>query len=164
MPLEIVLKGELKAVCLTCHESQGQELTVNPSKHADVACNFCHAEKHGVIPDCTKCHKPHSADMTQADCGTCHKAHKPLELAYGPKVPSLQCAACHDEAYGQLAASKAKHQTLACVYCHANKHKTVPQCSDCHGTPHAPGMHKRFPKCGECHNIAHDLNNWAEKK
>ncbi len=162
-PLEITLKGELKAVCLTCHEGPGKDLAANPSKHAEVACNFCHAEKHGVIPECVSCHEPHSKQMTQADCKTCHQAHKPLALTYGKEVPSAQCAACHDQAFGLLMASKTKHRDLSCVACHASKHKTVPQCADCHGLPHAEGMHKKFPQCGDCHNIAHDLNNWSGK-
>jgi predicted CXXCH cytochrome family protein len=160
-PLEITLKGELKAVCLTCHEGPGKDLAANPSKHTEVACNFCHADKHGVIPDCISCHEPHSKQMTQADCKTCHQAHKPLALTYGTTVPSVQCAACHDQAFALLNASQTKHRDLACVACHADKHKMVPQCADCHGQPHAAGMHQKFPQCGDCHNIAHDLNNWA---
>jgi predicted CXXCH cytochrome family protein len=163
-PLDITLKGELKEVCLTCHADQGKELVAAPSKHAQVSCNFCHADKHGAIPDCTECHKPHSDKMTKADCKSCHQAHMPLTLTYGANVPSIQCAACHGQAFAQLQASPAKHRDVACVTCHANKHKTVPQCSDCHGTPHAEGMHKRFPKCGDCHNTAHDLNNWPAKQ
>ncbi|MBI5443923.1 MAG: cytochrome C, partial [Deltaproteobacteria bacterium] len=158
MPLEIALKGELKEVCLTCHKGPSEAMAAGPSKHAALACNFCHAEKHGVIPACLKCHKPHSATMAQGDCGTCHKAHKPLELAYGDKTASTLCAACHDDAFALLSASKTKHRTVPCVQCHAQKHKTIPRCSDCHGMPHAPGMHQKFPKCGDCHNIAHDLN------
>jgi predicted CXXCH cytochrome family protein len=162
-PKDISLKGELKDVCLTCHAAQGKELVASPSKHAQVACNFCHADKHGYVPQCLDCHQPHSAKMTQADCKTCHQAHMPLALTYGPEVQSVMCAACHGQAFNLLQASQAKHREIACVTCHANKHKTVPQCSDCHGLPHAEGMHKRFPQCGECHNIAHDLNNWPAK-
>lgn len=163
-PLDITLKGEMKDVCLTCHKGPAEAMKASPSKHAAKACNFCHAEKHGVIPPCVQCHKPHSNTMTQADCGTCHKAHQPLAVAYGPKTASTLCAACHKDAFDLLAASKTKHQKVACVECHANKHKTIPQCSDCHGLPHAPGMHQKFPKCGECHKIAHDLNNWSGQK
>jgi predicted CXXCH cytochrome family protein len=159
-PLDITLKGELKDVCLTCHQQQGQEIKANPSKHGEVSCNFCHAEKHGVIPDCTQCHQPHAPTMVQADCKTCHQAHQPLLLTYGPQTANSQCASCHQKANDLLMASQTKHRDVTCVTCHADKHKTVPQCSDCHGLPHAPGMHQKFPKCGDCHSIAHDLNNW----
>jgi predicted CXXCH cytochrome family protein len=162
-PLDVKLKGELKAVCLTCHAGPGEQMVASPSKHAEVACNFCHAETHGNIPNCVACHSPHSETMVQNDCAACHKAHKPLELMYGPDTGSALCASCHDTAFSQLAVSKSKHNQVACVTCHANKHKTVPQCSDCHGMPHAQSMHTKFPKCGDCHNTAHDLNNWPAK-
>ena len=84
-------------------------------------------------------------------------------LVRDPRLRSEVTAACHGQAFAQLQASPAKHREIACVTCHANKHKTVPQCSDCHGLPHAEAMHKRLPKCGDCHNIAHDLNNWPAK-
>lgn len=161
-PLLVTLSGQQKDVCLTCHAGPGKEMAASPSKHATFACNFCHANKHGMIPNCVDCHKPHSATMTQADCATCHKAHKPKELLYGASTASTMCAACHGNVMTQLTASQAKHSQLACVTCHANKHKTVPNCSDCHGLPHG-SMHDKFPKCGACHNIAHDLNNWPKE-
>ena len=163
-PLAVNLEGEHKKVCLTCHAGPGQEMASSPSKHETFACNFCHAEKHGVIPACTECHSPHSESMTAQNCATCHQAHKPLELTYPDNTASALCASCHNTAYSMLTASKAKHSQVACVTCHADKHKTVPQCADCHGEPHASGIHARFPKCGECHSIAHDLNNWSSKK
>ncbi len=162
-PLLVTLTGQQKAVCLTCHAGPAKDMATNPSKHASVACNFCHAEKHGMIPNCVDCHKPHSAAMTQKDCNLCHKAHKPTELLYGPSTATQMCAACHDDVNKTLTASKAKHNQVACVTCHANKHKTVPNCSECHGLPHG-AMHDKFPKCGQCHNTAHDLNNWPKQE
>ena len=162
-PLQVTLTGQQKEICLTCHAEPGKQLSANPSKHTTVACNFCHADKHGNIPSCVDCHKPHSATMTQADCKLCHQAHQPLELKYGPNTASTMCAACHDDVMTQLSASKAKHSQLACVTCHADKHKAMMKCSDCHGMPHNQGMHERFPTCGQCHNIAHDLNNWVKE-
>jgi len=162
-PLLVKLEGELKAECLTCHTSQNDQLTANPSKHSTFSCNFCHAEKHGVIPECLQCHEPHSDKVTQADCATCHEVHQPLVLNYPDSTQNILCAACHDTAYSLLMASNTKHHDVACVTCHANKHKTVPQCSDCHDLPHAEGIHKKFPTCGSCHNIAHDLNNFPSQ-
>jgi predicted CXXCH cytochrome family protein len=162
-PLDVKLEGELKAVCATCHAGPGEQMTASPSMHAEMACNFCHADTHGYIPQCVDCHSPHSETMVQADCATCHQAHKPLELAYSPDTGSPLCASCHDTAFNQLAASKSKHNQVPCVTCHTDQHKMVPQCSDCHGLPHAQSMHDKFPKCGDCHNTAHDLNNWPSK-
>jgi predicted CXXCH cytochrome family protein len=164
-PLNVKLAGELKAVCVSCHSSPAKEMEAAPSKHETFACNFCHADTHGVIPECVECHSPHSETMTQQNCGSCHQAHQPLTLTYSATTASVLCASCHETAYNKLTSSQAKHSQIACVTCHADKHKTVPQCSDCHGQPHAPGMHNKFPNCGDCHNIAHDLNNWpAEAK
>ena len=162
-PKQVTLSGQQKDVCLTCHAGPGKDMAASPSKHATFACNFCHAAKHGVIPNCVDCHKPHSTTMTQADCKTCHKAHKPKELLYAASTPSQMCASCHAGVMTKLTASKAMHSQLACVTCHANKHKTVPNCSDCNGKPHGT-MHDKFPKCGQCHSIAHDLNNWAKEE
>ena len=162
-PLNVKLDAEHKKVCLTCHAGPGKQMAANPSKHETFACNFCHADTHGVIPQCTECHSPHSETMTAANCATCHQAHQPLLLTYAPNTASTLCASCHSTAFNLLTASKAKHSQVACVTCHADKHKTVPQCSDCHGQPHAEGIHAKFPKCGECHSIAHDLNNWPDQ-
>ncbi len=111
-PLAVVLEGELKAECLTCHKEQNAQLLANPSMHTEVSCNFCHAEKHGHIPDCTSCHEPHSADMTQKDCAVCHEAHQPMVLQYADTTQNLLCAACHDTAYSKLLATKPNIATL----------------------------------------------------
>jgi len=81
----------------------------------------------------------------------------PLVVTYGPDIPPEDCAACHPKPYKLLAASKSKHKNVACVKCHAAKHKAIPQCQSCHGKPHAAAIHKKIKKCGNCHGIAHDL-------
>lgn len=163
-PLKVSLAGEHTSICVSCHAGPNKEMVAGPSKHASFSCNFCHADTHGNIPACVDCHSPHSATMTQDNCATCHQAHKPLELTYPASTASQLCGSCHDATLATLTASKAKHSQIACVTCHATKHKTVPQCTECHGLPHAQAMHDRFPKCAECHNVAHDLNNWPAKQ
>jgi hypothetical protein len=83
----------------------------------------------------------------------------PLALNYRAETPSPLCAACHNGIANQLSANDTKHRDVSCATCHQATHGMIPQCSDCHGTPHAKGMHEKFPKCGDCHGIAHDLNN-----
>ena len=156
-PLEIVLADGLTAPCLTCHDSQKAQLDANVSKHTPLSCTYCHAERHGLIPECVKCHEPHSSKMTQADCGICHKAHMPTVVTYGADTANIQCMGCHETAYKLIAATKYKHKDVSCVTCHVDRHKMIPQCSDCHGMPHAAGIHEKFPRCGDCHNTAHDL-------
>ena len=149
--------------CLTCHTPQIKQLRDNKSKHTALNCSFCH-DVHGKIPQCTQCHKPHSADMVAADCKKCHKAHMPKAVAYGADTPNKSCGACHKQVLALLTASKAKHAKVPCVTCHQAKHKMIPKCQDCHGIPHPAAMMAKFPRCGECHNIAHDLNNWPSEK
>lgn len=158
-PKEIVFGRDVTDPCLTCHSPQIAQLKSSPSKHTKLACSFCH-DVHGKIPQCTQCHKPHSAEQTPADCKKCHKAHMPKAVTYAADTQSKQCAACHGTAFNQLTANKTKHKTVLCVTCHQEKHKMVPKCQDCHGLPHAAGIHAKFAKCGECHGTAHDLNNW----
>ncbi|HMN03599.1 MAG TPA: cytochrome C [Geobacter anodireducens] len=159
-PLNIVLSGNITDPCLTCHSQQITQLKEFKSKHTNLYCSTCH-NVHGKIPACTQCHKPHYAEQTQADCKKCHKAHMPKNVVYGKEVPNKDCGACHKKAVDLLSASTAKHKSLACVYCHQEKHKMVPTCQSCHGTPHPAPMMAKFGTCGDCHSIAHDLNRWS---
>jgi hypothetical protein len=158
-PLKVTLTGELKAECLTCHTEQNDQMVAVPSMHAEVSCNFCHADTHGFTPDCSSCHAPHAPTMVENDCAVCHAAHQPTALEYPATTPNLLCAACHQTAFDQLQATSTKHSTTNCVDCHAEKHATMAFCTDCHGQPHAAGIHSKFPSCGDCHGTAHDLNN-----
>jgi hypothetical protein len=158
-PLKISFAGNVTDACVTCHTQQISQLKEHKSKHSALACSFCHSV-HRQVPQCTQCHKPHSAEMVVADCKKCHKAHMPKDVAYSSDVPSKDCGSCHSKALELLSASKTKHSAFACAFCHQEKHRMVPKCQDCHGTPHPAGIMRKFPRCGECHNIAHDLNNW----
>jgi predicted CXXCH cytochrome family protein len=158
-PLKVTLTGELKAECLTCHTQQGTEMITNPSMHAEVSCNYCHADTHGYTPDCTSCHQPHSVTMTNSDCAVCHAAHEPTVLAYPATTSDMLCASCHTAALNELRSSPSKHRDISCATCHSDNHPATADCSDCHGQPHASGIHARFPKCMDCHNTAHDLDN-----
>jgi hypothetical protein len=162
-PMNISFSGNVTDACLTCHTPQIEQLRNNKSKHTSLDCSTCH-DVHRKIPQCTQCHEPHSAEMTAADCKKCHKPHMPTVVTYDADIPSRDCGACHNQVVILLAASNAKHRTLECAFCHQQKHKMVPNCQDCHGSPHPAGMMARFPKCGACHNIAHDLNHWPETK
>lgn len=158
-PKIIKLANNITEECLSCHSQQIVKLKQVKSKHTALACSFCH-NIHGKIPQCTQCHKSHSPDMTAADCKRCHQAHMPTAVAYGSDTPNKMCSSCHKKAYDLLAASDAKHKDVKCVICHKDKHKAVPTCQSCHGTPHPAGMLSRFTSCGECHSVAHNLNHW----
>ncbi len=161
-PLALVIGAKVTEPCLTCHAEQIQQLKASPSKHSAFFCTNCH-DVHRTIPECVKCHKPHSDQMTQADCGKCHKAHRPKNVAYAEDLPSAACGACHGEALTLLAATQTKHRDVPCAKCHKQTHRAVPACGDCHGQPHPEGIIKKFPKCGDCHSTAHDLNHWTDQ-
>lgn len=154
-PLNISSLGN--DVCLMCHAKQVELLKDNPSKHSALACSKCH-DVHRKIPECTNCHKPHSDDMAVAECRNCHDPHKPKTVMFSADTMSNNCGACHKKVQSMLSASSAKHNSLSCAFCHEGKHKTIPDCRNCHGSPHLAAMMVKFPKCGQCHGIAHDLN------
>ena len=162
-PLNISFGGNITDACLTCHTQQIAQLRDNKSKHTAQNCSTCH-NVHRQVPQCTQCHKPHSAEMAVADCKKCHKAHMPKVITYADDVPSKDCSACHKMAFDLLSSGETKHKAFACAFCHQGKHKMVPSCLDCHGSPHPAGIMAKFQKCGDCHSIAHDLNNWTVTK
>lgn len=162
-PRNIKIGPNVTDPCLTCHTKQNQQLKETKTKHSMLFCSTCHSTKHPNVPECMKCHKPHTPDMVMADCKKCHKAHAPKPVTY-EDVPAKHCSGCHKQAYDLLTSSKAKHKDFACSFCHQAKHKMVPKCQDCHGEKHPAGIMAKFSKCGDCHGIAHDLNNWKPKK
>ncbi len=155
-PLTITLKG--KDACLDCHVLQQEQIMRNKSKHTALDCSACH-DVHRKVPQCTKCHTPHSGKIT-GGCKQCHNAHMP-KATYAADIPSKDCGACHKMAADLMSATTSKHKPLECTFCHKGKHRMIPACQDCHGSPHPAGIMAKFPKCGKCHNIAHDLNNWT---
>jgi len=159
-PLAVSIGAKVTDACLTCHTGQIDQLRKNPSRHSAQACSTCHPV-HRQVPECVRCHKPHSGEMTQSDCRKCHRAHMPKVVAYGAEVPNRDCGACHKAALALLSATQTKHREVACVRCHADRHKTVPPCQQCHTKQHPAGIMKKFPQCKTCHNVAHDLNNFA---
>jgi hypothetical protein len=64
---QMTMSAEMSKVCGDCHTKVAQELQSNPSKHTKVDCSACHHNKHGYIPSCMECHKPHSAKQTVKD-------------------------------------------------------------------------------------------------
>jgi hypothetical protein len=156
--MDLVIDSHTTEGCVTCHPTPGSQLREFNSFHSSIACTFCHYS-HGFVPACTDCHKPHIKEGTKESCSLCHQAHMPLVVGYGEEeTVATACAGCHDAVDKLLQASETKHSSLACTFCHQDKHQTIPACTDCHDIPHPPAMLERFPICGQCHNIAHDLH------
>jgi len=157
MPLaSLKFPPESKMECGTCHGQQVKELTENQSKHALRTCAFCH-DRHGFIPDCSKCHKPHVQGQVMTDCLACHPVHHPKQIQPPEKTPVAFCAPCHGQVAANLGKTQTKHGQLLCVYCHKGQHPSVPKCQDCHGLPHGALIHKNMPLCVNCHMDPHLL-------
>lgn len=159
-PLDVTVDDvpEVSKGCKTCHSEKGEEFATYPSKHAQKNCTHCHPTKHKVIKKCLECHEPHADFMVFEDCLRCHKPHSPLNIKYADDTPSKYCGACHTEIFTMLSKSKAKHGTFNCAFCHKTKHPTVPNCADCHGSPHDKTILNPFNSdCLKCHRNPHDL-------
>jgi hypothetical protein len=155
-PGKVAMNASLINACGECHSGPQEQLSKFTSKHSKLACNTCHAA-HGQIPSCFNCHKPHVAGQELETCGQCHPVHRPLQITYPVDSPAATCGACHTTVYTKWQNTPSKHAKVNCALCHHTKHKFVPQCTDCHGSPHPAGLLARYPKCLTCHLDAHDL-------
>ena len=153
--------------CLECHASSADKMIAKGGKHNEMGCGECHI---GHPPDvkkpykaCMECHEPHSDQMAEDACGQCHRAHIATEVTYAFNVPSEYCAACHQDASGELAASRSKHSDMDCALCHQERHTTTANCQYCHGGTHPEHVMKKTDICAACHHNAHDLESARAK-
>lgn len=68
--------------CGACHGEAVSLLQANTTKHHDLACVYCHKQKHKNVPPCQACHgEPHPARMLQKfpKCGDCHSTAHDLK-------------------------------------------------------------------------------------
>lgn len=83
MPLVVTYPDEIPSgYCGGCHGEALSLLQANPTKHHDLACAYCHKEKHKTIPPCQTCHgEPHPSRMLQKfpKCGDCHSTAHDLK-------------------------------------------------------------------------------------
>ncbi|MBN2332176.1 MAG: cytochrome C [Deltaproteobacteria bacterium] len=149
----------LEKDCGNCHGKQKADVDTYKSAHTDVACSECHHTRHGYKPNCVECHEtPHTAYSDNAGCTGCHPVHAPREIHYAEDTGNRVCAGCHEKITTTLKNSPSKHAKLQCVFCHAQTHGVIPECSKCHGTPHSEAMLGRFKNnCSECHGEPHAL-------
>ena len=77
MPLNITYGMDIpNADCGACHGDIQKTLESGTTKHAKLACVYCHRGVHGVIPPCEACHgKPHPKAMLEKykSCLDCHQ-------------------------------------------------------------------------------------------
>lgn len=156
-PNNVAFSQRLTSTCGTCHVAQQEEVTKFPSKHTKVACAMCHKTKHGFKPSCFMCHKPHFRDQPEETCTKCHPVHKPKQVTYPVTEPAQTCGSCHTAVFEKWKRTPSRHAKVNCATCHKDKHGYVPQCTECHKTPHPKSFLDRFPKCLGCHLDVHDL-------
>jgi predicted CXXCH cytochrome family protein len=149
--------------CMKCHEGQAAAMRAKGGKHNNVGCGDCHVghppEVTKPYKTCMECHEPHSDQMAEEACAQCHRAHIATEVTYAFNVPSAYCAACHQDAVNELAASRSKHSDIACALCHQERHKASSTCQYCHGGTHPQHVMKNPDICAACHHTAHNLES-----
>lgn len=160
---QMAMSADFAKVCGDCHAKVGQQLQKNPSKHTKVQCAQCHHQKHGYIPSCMECHKPHTPEQQVKDCLVCHPVHTPLIIKYPDTTANNVCGGCHSTVNDKIKTTASKHGQVACAKCHTS-HKYIPKCEECHGKPHGEVVLKKFPNCLQCHVDVHDLPSKGSKK
>jgi predicted CXXCH cytochrome family protein len=153
--------------CVKCHAGPTLAMRSKGGKHNTVGCGDCHVghppEVKKPYTACMECHEPHSDQMTEDACNQCHRAHTATEVMYAFNVPSAYCAACHQDAADELAASRSKHSDIACALCHQERHGASSTCQYCHGGTHPQHVMKKTDICAACHHTAHDLESARTK-
>lgn len=142
--------------CADCHNQPAEQLKKFPSAHSGQACQDCHSQRHGRIPSCFECHQPHFPNQALAACQACHPVHKPRETVFAADSAAATCAACHNDVFLKWSKTPSRHGQVNCTACHS-KHGLVPNCTECHKSPHPPQMLARFSTCLVCHVDPHDL-------
>ena len=149
--------AKLSPICADCHAAPAGTLAAFPSAHTELGCDSCHHDQHGYVPTCFECHEGHKPSQSLDSCASCHQdVHKPLQIALSDDTDAVTCAACHDAVYGKWAATPSKHGAVNCGQCHTS-HGYLPNCRDCHASPHDPQQLRVFPDCLTCHLDVHDL-------
>jgi len=154
-PRQVPMNKELTSNCGVCHSGPAKQLNEFPSAHTEQGCDTCHT-KHGFIPNCLDCHEPHLPGQTMDVCTSCHQVHKPLQIALAPDASAETCGACHDAIYAKWKNTKSKHGKVNCSLCHT-VHGKIPECTQCHATPHDKNILSKFTSCLDCHLDPHDL-------
>jgi hypothetical protein len=153
--------------CARCHYEIFMTIRNGQGAHR-IKCRECHTTFHSfqkglryedVLPKCTDCHDtPHGTDAKMTACKNCHVVPHAPKASLELKTLQPYCADCHTDAGTRMARDLTAHSRLKCVFCHAERHGTIPTCRACHGTPHPAEMTAGFSGCLDCHGNPHDLS------
>lgn len=140
--------------CISCHPQQPKTIDASGGKHkTDVGCLDCHVEHppqgEQAIPECSMCHSD-NAHYELEQCSICHSdTHAPLELMLEGEITG-PCLTCHPKEGDELKKYPSVHTDMACNECHAETHKNIPSCMECH-EKHSEDMN--FETCVSCHPV-----------
>ena len=87
LQVQFVQKYATADVCNACHDEEYEKWSHTKSKHGKVQCVQCH-DKHGFIPNCSKCHgTPHPPEFVKhfKGCLECHIDVHDLPTKQGTK-------------------------------------------------------------------------------
>jgi hypothetical protein len=152
--------------CGRCHNYQFKWLQDKGGKH-QFDCTTCHEQFHAynprkgnwdeIMPKCQDCHDlPHGKDFPA--CLECHQQpHAPKVIQFDKldkTVPGQEgvvtCSVCHKNEGAEFARLPSKHNTeVNCQGCHAEVHRAIPSCLDCHD-PHM--KQQEYKDCLLCHS------------
>lgn len=83
-PLMVTYPKEIPShYCGACHKDQFSSLQASKTKHHNLACAFCHEDKHKTIPACLKCHQgihPPKILAKYEKCQNCHGSPHDLKI------------------------------------------------------------------------------------
>ncbi len=153
--------------CARCHVKEFTNIKKAGGKHR-IDCVRCHVTFHAynprtdnyadIMPKCASCHQSASGGAYHGDepaltaCLNCHAdPHQPNDIPMSAVEP--QCAKCHTNEAGEVAANPSAHATaVGCADCHSDSHGRIPQCSDCHSS-HSPEVSMQSKDCMGCHPV-----------
>ena len=133
--------------CGQCH-SRFYYMIKNQGGRHRIDCRQCHVQFHiyrpgkvpykEILPKCEACHEQvHGEELTQ--CTGCHsEVHTPMDIPVGPALEH-GCYICHPKADEEMNTYITQHTELYCSGCHHTRHRTIPECIECH-QPHPIGM------------------------
>ena len=112
-----------------------EQLVKFPEQAFGVSCQTCHTS-HGFKLSCFCCDKLH--DEGQA-LTTLHQAPSGAQAAADylrEGFTSGHLRFLPWQGLRQVAVDPSKHGKVNCATCHHSKHRYVPHCTECHGSPH----------------------------
>jgi predicted CXXCH cytochrome family protein len=151
--------GSKNLACTDCHTNitgfphpKAQEATRRDFSLAmDETCKKCHSDTYAKNMDGVHAKMIASGNQAAPGCTDCHGVHNISAPDQSLQTPSQMCAKCHQDTYGDYAASVHGEALLT------ESNDDVPDCIDCHGVhnmvdPRTAEFRVESPDlCAKCH-------------